>query len=423
MKFFKKISIYTFAGFLNAGISFFLMPYLSHFIKPGEYGILSMINAYVTILIPLIGLAGSGIITVDYFKMKDKKEFASLFSSVQLIPLLPALFFLIVNLVFPSLIASLFEIPADKSYWLSLSVVVALLNIYIDTFFAFMVIEQKAGLYALFNLAKLLIEVGLTVWFVAGLKMSWEGRLLSWLITTIVFFFVSLFYFQKQNLLTARVSRKYVIAGVSFGLPLVLHVIGKFVINQSDRVFIAKMVSIDEAGIYNIGYQVGMVMLVLVNAIGNFIYPFINERLENPTDANKRQIVKTSYAVTGLSFLALLVITFASPYFFSWLVDKSYAESTVYVFWVALSYFFWGVYMIFSGYIFYTKDTGFLGWISVLSVVLNIALNYVLILNFGAIGAAYATCISFFIIAVLTAVEANKRIPLPWNIFILKKTA
>ena len=118
MKFFKKISIYTFAGFLNAGISFFLMPYLSHFIKPGEYGILSMINAYVTILIPLIGLAGSGIITVDYFKMKDKKEFASLFSSVQLIPLLPALFFLIVNLVFPSLIASLFEIPADKSYWL-----------------------------------------------------------------------------------------------------------------------------------------------------------------------------------------------------------------------------------------------------------------------------------------------------------------
>ena len=157
-----------------------------------------------------------------------------------------------------------------------------------------------------------------------------------------------------------------------------------------------------------------MVMLVLVNAIGNFIYLFINERLENPTPEHQQQIVKTSYAVTGLSFLCLIIITLATPTFFAWLVDSSYAEATRYVFWVALSYFFWGVYLIFSGYIFYTKNTGFLGWVSILNILLNAGLNYILILNCGAIGAAYATCISFFVVSAIVAYKANRLFPMPW---------
>lgn len=83
----KNFILYTGVGFLGAGINFILMPYLSHFITSYEYGLLSMINTYVTVLIPLIGLVVSGLIFVDYFKIKDKNEFALLFTSLQLIPL------------------------------------------------------------------------------------------------------------------------------------------------------------------------------------------------------------------------------------------------------------------------------------------------------------------------------------------------
>jgi O-antigen/teichoic acid export membrane protein len=416
-----KLSVYTLVGFLGAGVNFLLMPYLSHFIKPGEYGILSMVNSYVTILIPLVGLVAAGLISVDYFKIKDKAEFASLFSSVQVIPLVPAVFFLLINLLFPGPIAALFEIPVEKSYWLSLSVLVALLTIYTETLLAFTITEQRPGVFALFNIGKLVLEVGLTLWFVTGINMSWEGRLLSWLITNIIFFGVSFYYFHKRGLLTTNITRRYIMAGISFGLPLILHTLGKFVINQSDRVFIAKMVSIDEAGIYNIGYQVGMVMLIFVNAISNFIYPFISERLENPTEAGEKQIVKISYQVIGLSLLSLVLLTIATPTFFAWLVDRSYAQATQYVFWVALSYFFWGIYLVFSSYIFYAKNTKFLAWLSLLNILLNAGLNYILILNFGAIGAAYATCISFFVISIIVAYKANRLYPMPWFILFIKK--
>src|ERR1051325_3628133 len=106
MKFIKQISIYTFVSFLSAGINFFLMPYLSHFIKPAEYGILSILNSFVTVLIPLIGLVASSLIFVEYYKMGDKKkEFASLFSSIQLIPLIPAVIFLAITFFFSGSLA------------------------------------------------------------------------------------------------------------------------------------------------------------------------------------------------------------------------------------------------------------------------------------------------------------------------------
>ena len=51
--------------------------------------------------------------------------------------------------------------------------------------------------------------------------------------------------------------------------------IGKFVINQSDRLFLAKMVSVEEMGIYSVGYQVGTIVLILVTAFSNFFSPFL----------------------------------------------------------------------------------------------------------------------------------------------------
>src|SRR5215470_6774268 len=133
MRYLKQISIYTFVSFLGAGINFFLMPYLSHFLDPAEYGILSILNSYVTILIPLIGLVASGLITVEYYRLKDRSEFASLFSSIQLIPLVTSLFLLLVSLLFSKRIADFLEIPQKKNFWVSICIILGTLNIYFET--------------------------------------------------------------------------------------------------------------------------------------------------------------------------------------------------------------------------------------------------------------------------------------------------
>jgi len=417
MKFLKQLSLYTFVGFIGAGINFFLLPYLSHFIRPGEYGILAMITSFVTIIVPLISLVAFGLINVEFFKIRDKTEFASLFSSILIIPVIPTIIFLVLTCLIPGKLATLFEIPGNKEYWIPIAVLIAFFSINMEILLGLAITQQKSLHYAFFFIGKTLIDVGLTVLFVTSMRLNWEGRLMSLGITNIIFFIVSLFYFRKQKLITRNVQWKYVRAGIFFGLPLILHTIGKFVINQSDRIFIAKMVSLDEAGIYNIGYQVGMAQMLLVNAAGNFFGPFLYERLSNLTKNSEREIVKYSYIIMALLFLFLLVLTFASPYFFSWLIDKDYSKGAAYVFWIGLSYFFWGVYIIFSSFIFYKAKTNFLGYLAIFNVVVNIALNYLLIPKFGGLGAAYATCISFFFIAIIVIWRSVRLYKLPWFSF------
>jgi len=390
------------------------MPYLSHFIDPAGYGILSMVNALVTILIPLIGLTAAGLISVEYYRLKDKSQFAALFSSIQFIPILPAIVFGIAMLLFQSPVAAFLEIPDAKSYWIPLSVGIALLSIYYETQLTYHIIAQQPRMYVKYTLLRVLLELGLTVLFISFFKMGWEGRLVSWLVVTVISFASSIAYFRRQGLLKFHIRKKYVRAGLLFGLPLILHTIGKFVINQSDRIFIAKMVSIEEAGIYNIGYQVGMVILLLVNAIGNFFQPYLYERLSALTDSAKAEIVRSIYWIIGGLFACLLLLTLATPLMFRFLIDESYRNGAVYVFWTGLSYVLWGIYILFSSFIFYRKRTGQLGILAVINVLLNLLLNYFLIQAFGALGAVYATCISFFVVAAVVVWLGTSHYALPW---------
>jgi len=100
--------------------------------------------------------------------------------------------------------------------------------------------------------------------------------------------------------------------------------------------------------------------------------------------------------------------------FFKVFIAPAYHDGVQYVFWIALGYCFWGGYMSFSGFIFFFKKNKILGWLAVFNVATNLLFNYFFIKIFGAIGAAYATVLSFFLLFVLIAVIASRLMPLPW---------
>jgi O-antigen/teichoic acid export membrane protein len=174
------------------------------------------------------------------------------------------------------------------------------------------------------------------------------------------------------------------------------------------------MVSLGEAGIYNIGYTIGMVLMLLVTAFNNVFVPFLMERLVSINEEKKLQIVRLSYFFMLAMLGALLCINVISPFLFSLLIDKRYAHGASYVFWVSLGYFFWGGYLLFSAYIFFYKQTKILFWLSLVNIISNLVFNYFFIHNYGGIGAAYATALSFFIVLVAVVFKSNQLIKLPW---------
>jgi O-antigen/teichoic acid export membrane protein len=420
---FRSFSIYTITSILTAGLNFLLMPFLSHYIAPAGYGVLSLFNTYVMILSPLMSVVSYSLITVEYYKLKDKAEFSKLFSSIQFIPVFGFVLFLIPSLLFNSQLSSLLEIEYGNGSWLLLLPVFGLLITYNEIFLNYLVIQKKAGYYAAVSIVRSIIEIGLTCLFVAVFKWGWEGRLYAWLVVIFFLFIYGFIYFRKEKVFKFRIDKTYVKAGLIFGFPLLLHTVGKFIINQSDRIFIAKMISLDEAGIYNVGYQVGSIMLILVTAFGSSYTPFLYERLSNPVEGSQKEINRMSVGFILLLLLALVFMTLLSPWFFRRFMDESYITGTRYVFWTGLAYWFWGVYIIFSAYLFYFKKTKFLAFLAVFNVVVNIALNFLLIQKFGALGAAYATAISFFLVMLFVILKVLQLYPAAFSKkgFYLKK--
>lgn len=414
MKFVKQFSLYTFVGLFGAAVNFFVMPVLSHYLSPADYGLLSLFNTYITILVPLVSLSAYSLLSVDYFKEKNRHVFASKFSSIQVIPVFTSLIFSFFIWKFYTGLHVVLELKGVGRGWGIVMLLITFLSIYYDQFVQFLILQKKPVLFTAYIITKVLLEVTLTCYFIIGKGLGWEGRIYSWLIVIGIFFIVEAIYFYRQGFLTGAIKFKFIREGILFGSPLILHGLGKFVVNQSDRVFIAKMISLNEAGIYSIGYTVGSLVMILVNAYFNFYSPFLLERLSNITEEKKLQIVKMNY-LYGLGCIVMLImLVLLGPVFFKVFIAKRYYEGVRYIFWIALGYCFWGGYMLFSGFIFFYKKNKILGWLAVFNVLTNLLFNYVFIKLFGAIGAAYATALSFFLVFVLLASITNRFMPLPW---------
>lgn len=413
IRYFRTFSLYTFVGFLNAGIGFLLLPILTAYLTPADYGIISLVNVYVMLLMPIVGLSSSGYITVEYHNPTvSRGEFKRVFSSVRSIPLVGILILSLIFLLCQSFLPGIMELP-HLAYWMVLPL--TLFSLYTNNFSAFLATSKRANAFAATTVFKLVLEISLTLLLVVYIGLNWEGRIHSALATVFIFTIISIFLFRKWDLLSFHVNKDYIRKAILFGTPLIFHQIGKFVINQSDRIFLAKMISVEEMGIYSVGYQIGNVILIIVLAFSNFFSPFLYERLAKNTEQGKREVVKVSYAFIGGTLLAVILLSLVTPLIFGWMIDSRYASGASYVIWVGLGYFFWGIYTIFSGYIFYSKKTKVLGWLAFANVVINLLLNFLLISWIGALGAAIATCISYFLVAVFMLLYVVRRYPMPWK--------
>ena len=410
MNFLKKFSIYTLASLISVGVPFLILPLLTFYLTPADYGNIRLFNIYVALLIPVLTLTSYSISAIEYYNIKGK-AFNNLFTASFVLPLINTIPVVFILFVFNNQLEQVIHIPFTGLLGI---VGIALFNSIYEHFCNMLIQQKKAVLYAVVVGIKTVIESGLTLLFVINFKMGWEGRIYSWAIAVLFLGLVSLCYYLKEGWLFGQIFLVNIKKCLIYGLPLIFHQLGKFVINQSDTFFISKMVSIKDAGIYSFGYQFGSIVMIISSIMLNIYTPFLFERLSDLNETKKKEIVKFSYFFLLIILIVLICISVSSPLFFRWFVNPDFYASTQFVFLTGLAYFFWGCYLMFSGFIFYKQKTMYLLYISIVNIVLNLSLNYILILNFGVVGASYATIISFFVIMLLAIYVSNKLVNLPW---------
>ncbi len=397
--------VYGVGKFLPKLAGFFLIPLYTRFLSPAEYGIVAIASAISGILSKIFGMGLRGAVTRNYFDyVDDPQETREYLGTV-------FLFFLSVTVPFVTLL-NIFGKPVFNNLfsntpfypYIALSLWVALFTASGSIIMSLYRAREQAHIYVTIRVSKFLVSTGLIILFVTGLRQGAFGKIFGSFLGGLLFFFLSAFLTLRESSIT--ISAPKLKNALSFGLPLVPHMLSGWVMSSADRFLLERMTSLSDLGLYNLGYQIGMAMSLVVSSINYAWQPIFYDTADN--NENAKQVFSRLFTVylVFVSFIAVGMILFSREVILI-MATKEFNRAYVVIPAVAVGYLFQGIYFMSGQPIFYKKKTQYVPLLTGLAALTNIGLNFLFIPRFGMIGAAYATTITYAVHAVSTHVIAQ----------------
>ncbi|MFK7932199.1 MAG: lipopolysaccharide biosynthesis protein [Saprospiraceae bacterium] len=408
----KSLSIYGFFTLIEKGIDFFLLPIFTYYLTTYDYGILANVKLLLSILYLFIALGGHHVLIIQYIHKKDT-TFSTYLSSIYANAFISFLFIIASFILFQEVIKDFLSIPI---FWVYLLPIMALFRVVIGMAFSYLQIDNQPKRFGLLSLGNLVLSASISLLLIVYYEFNYTGRLWSELMSGSLLAIGSLVLFYKSSFLTKKPSFTFMKEVIIIGLPLTSNALSHLVMNSLDRFFISKMVSIEATGIYQVGYAVGSIILLVSMLFYRAWTPILYRYLAKEEQAYKIKIVKVSllFLLSLGGFLPLLSFIL-SPFVFNHFIDAKFSTGQHYVFLIGLSYFWWAVFQVFGNVLYYYKRVQIFLRLGIFNVVVNAILNYILIAQFGTIGAVYATLASFMLLAFIVMIYSHRYYPLPWR--------
>ena len=410
MQIVKNSSIYLGSSMLNKMIPFLLLPIMTSYLSPEEYGTLSIYVILISFYGAFVGMAMQTNISKNFFKV-SKEDLSLIIGNILIILSLTFTISMLFTYCITLFFDNIFSIPTS---WLLVIPFISVMMMINEINTTILRNEQRAYMFGIFQIFNTFIKMSLTIVFLVVFSLSWYSQVLGILLGSTVFFMVSIFYMRQRDYISMRLHREKIKSILRISLPLIPHVIGGVVIAMSDRLFIEQMVGIEAVGIYSVGYMFGMVVLLFTDAFIKAWSPWFYKSIVNPTAEKKIKIVKYSYIYIVSIFILAIVISYVGEWVLPYVVDEKFYNAKEYILWIALGYAVHGVYKIFFPYLVHINKTTFLAFSTLLAAIINVILNYFFIHYYGAIGAAYATIVSFLVSAILVFLYQKNHLDMPW---------
>jgi O-antigen/teichoic acid export membrane protein len=362
----------------------------------------------------LVGLNMHGAIGVNFFRL-ERTELGTYVGNVILVSVITS----VVTLGLALLVFQLFslEMSAASTRWLPVLALAALAQVLFSIALTLWQVEQRPVPYALFQTLQTVLNVGLSLLFVVTFRWGWRGRLLAIITASAVFGAISLVIMYRRWCRTLTLRPDYIKDALTFGIPLVPHSLGNWILTGIDRLFLTSMVGAAATGVYTVGYQVGMIVGLVATSFNQAWSPFLFQKLKEDNPHSKARIVRFTYVYIVAIVAFALLLSVAAPWCLAIFVGPEFRGAYHYVVWIALGYAANGMYLMVAHYVFYAKKTHLLAVVTFFAAIVNVALNYILIRANGPIGAAQASAASFFVSFVLTWMLAARVYKMPWRIW------
>lgn len=416
----QDTGLYTLFNLIDRSIPFLLLPVVTRFLDPAEYGMYVTFQSLTMFLMPFVTMNSDAAIIRNYFN-QDVVDFKSYFSNGLIVfAFFTFLSFLVIIATAPVLSVAL-NFPSP---WLVAVVFVSALQFASDLFLNLLQAKKLPRTFGAYRIALTLSRNSLMIFFVVSLGWKWEGIIYSQIIVFFLFFIVSFYHFYREGYLFHRFNKHFTVDNIRYGAPLTLHRIGAWLTDLSSRIILTSLLGAAATGKYSIGASLGMIVALAQDSFNRAFVPYLYEQLNAITDRTKDKLVRLTYLYHVAILLLALFIGFGGYFAVGTVFGEKYEEAAPYIIWIAVGYAFDGMYKMHVNYIFYASKTHYIFPITVTSGIVNVILCYLFIPIFGAIGAAQALCGGLFVSFVLAWIVGNKIYPMPWhhNVFAFRGT-
>ena len=407
-------AIYGLGGMLIRSLAFFTLPIYTSIFSPEEFGVIEMfatISGILSILMTM-GLDSAQSFYFMETKNNDDADIKTVTSTVLQLRIIFGLIAVILSTLFSSVFLTFAFDQEIPTYYLWF--------VLASTFFATLVSQSleifrliyKPWQYIGLSIIQSVGGIGFILFFtyvnnegISGyLKgmacASFMAMLLGWVATK---------DYRSWIKLDPAIWKEY----LKFGIPLMPAGLMVWVTMAGDRWFVMNMLSSYDVGIYAVGAKFAMLITLGVETFRKAWWPIAMDMVHKEEGPEFFKTVSSWYI--GIGSLAAVILTIISPYLVEFIADPRYYEGWKIVGVLCWGSLFYGFYLISLMGVFKSKKTYLNIYIHGFGAILNLILNYFLIIKIGLLGAAIATSISIMVNNIIGMIVSNKYYKIDWN--------
>ncbi|MDI6766939.1 MAG: polysaccharide biosynthesis C-terminal domain-containing protein [Bacteroidota bacterium] len=423
-RFGTETAIYGISTILGRFLNFLLVPFYTNVFAPGDYGIV----VYVYSLIAFVNVIYSYGMESAYFKYSSTLEIGTAkqnFSTPFISLFGTSIIFSIILAFLASPIARMINVPIDYESILLYTAGILAFDAIAIIPFAALRMEHKAKLFATIKFLNIVINVGMNLILLLAFRMGVIGVFISGLTASV--FTVLMLLPTIFRYLTKEFNLPLWKALMKFGLPYIPSGLAAMAIQVIDRPILRALTDDATVGIYQANYRLGIFMMLIVSMYDYAWRPFY---FSTAKEVNAKEIFARvlTYLVLFMSAIFLVLTFFIGDIakisiFGRHIIGPSYWSGLDIVPIVLLGYVFLGIFTNLSAGIFIEKKTKYSPLVTGIGAAVNVAANFLLIPPFGMLGAAWATFLAYFIMALTMYFVVQRIYPVRYEFSRLFKVA
>ena len=399
---------YLLFGGFNALLGLLFLPVITRYLSPEDYGIVSIFTVSVMFLGMLTRLETQAAVKRLFYE-STSNEISKIINTSLSITAAVFSSYLLLNLVLNPFYSKFFGVPKN---WVWALIFLGFSGAFSALTVALYSIKDKPLYVGLWQTLFTLINYGLAVYFIVFAGLGWEGRLWPLIIVgavqSIFGTWILLAKFNLKPSFSFYRSKEI----LRYSLPIVPATLGAYFLMSLDRFFLAEMAGLKETGIYASASQIVLALVIVYNSFMPTWESWVFRNLSLDSDQNKgKALLILGGFVVGFGLLCIVfsqLIIYVIPY----VLGAEFQQAAELLPALSVVIFGRGFYYAFNPLINFSKWNKIFAPIMIVMVSTNCILNYIFILKYGVVGAAYATACSYFVGLATVLISAEKDFPL-----------